>query len=313
MVLHQNVRFSSGMAERLQEHGAGGLIIATNRGPDDLQVESARPDSGNVGTTAEITIPVFEITEAAFDTLLERLEMQSRDLVSAPPALPTGAQVQQSLTRLPATTTLTSNVLGMLPGSDPNLADEVILIGAHYDHAGQSPDGFYFPGANQNASGVGAMLEMARVWQSGGYRPARSILFAAWGAEELNSAGVAHYLADPTVPLTRTVSVIALNSIAGGRGYKLMFHGTREHDQPLIHRIDAGVAALDRRAWRRGNTGEGWHEPFNQAGIPTVKLIWDDAESDFYSPDDTAEAIDLDRLANSGEILTLIVSWLAGW
>jgi Zn-dependent M28 family amino/carboxypeptidase len=221
--------------------------------------------------------------------------------------------VRQALARSPVTTTLTANILGLLPGSDPRLAGEVLIVGAHYDHIGQSPDGLYFPGANQNASGVAALLEMARVWQSAGYRPTRSVLFAAWGAEELGSAGMAHYLAAPATPLTRTVGVIALDSIAGGKGPKLMFYGTREHEQSLIQRVEAAAAQLDRRAWRRGSTGEGWHTSLNQAGIPTVKLMWDDAESDFYLPTDTADRIDPDRLATSGEILTLAAAWLAGW
>jgi Zn-dependent M28 family amino/carboxypeptidase len=206
----------------------------------------------------------------------------------------------------------------MLPGSDPDLRDEVLLIGAYYDHIGGSPDGLYFPGANQNASGVGALLETARVWQSTGFHPARSVLFAAWGAQELNAAGVTHYLANPAVPLTRTVGeprivgVIALDSVGGGDGYRLMFHGTKEHDLPMIQRVEASAAELSRRAWREGNTGDGWHEPFNRAGIPTTKFIWDDAEEDFYQLTDTADAIDIDRLATSGEILTLTASWLAG-
>ncbi len=154
-------------------------------------------------------------------------------------------------------------------------------------------------------------MEMAQVWQSAEYRPARSVLFVAWGAEELDSAGVAHYLADPIIPLTRTVGIVALDSVAGGRGYKLMFCGALEHDQSLIQRIEAGAAKLDRRVWREGDT-EGWHESFDQANIPTIKLIWDEAEREFYSPDDTASAIDLDRLTSSGEILTLTISWLAG-
>jgi aminopeptidase YwaD len=214
--------------------------------------------------------------------------------------------------RLPLTTTLTANVLGLLPGSDPGLADELLIVGAHYDHAGGLPDGFYFPGANRNASGVGALLELARVWQATNYRPARSVLFAAWGAEELGSAGVAHYVAQPSVPLTQTVAVIALDSIGNGRGYSLMYYGTPQHDLPLVYVIEAGSAQMPRRAFRRTATGEGWHVLFNAAGIPTAKLMWDGAEQDLYLPTDTVERIDPERLGFSGEMLTLVASWLAG-
>ena len=305
VALEENI--SDARIQQLEEHGAGGVIVVTGQESDDLQSSYAQVVSGT-----ETNIPVFEITGPAFETLLEQLGIEQRELTLSPPSLPLGVRARLSLARPPVTTTLTANVLGLLPGSDPDLADEVILVGAHYDHIGRLPDGFYFPGANQNASGVAAMLEMAQVWQSAGYRPARSVLFAAWGAEELGSAGVAHYLAAPNVPLTQTVGVIALEAIAGGKGYKLMFHGTREHDLALIHRFESGYPQLDRRAWRAGNTGAGWHTPFNTVGIPTSKLIWDEAEEDFYLPSDTADRVDPERLASSGEVLTLVVSWLAG-
>jgi len=316
VVLQREIDGSAAYGAQLQARGAGGLIVTNGRDSDGLQRTSVRSMSGS---GSEVTIPVFEITHAAFESLLERVRTSERELIAfRSPALPLEIQMRQTLARPPVTKTQTANVLAMLPGSDPDLADEVLLIGAHYDHIGGSPDGLYFPGANQNASGVSTLLEMARVWQATGYRPARSVLFAAWGAQELNGTGVTHYLADPAVPLTRTVGeprivgVIALDSVGGGDGYRLMFHGTKEHDLPIIHRAEASAAELSRRAWREGNTGDGWHEPFNQAGIPTIKFIWDDAEEEFYLLTDTADAIDIDRLATSGEILTLTASWLGG-
>jgi hypothetical protein len=304
VVLEQNVEHPLARAAQLQRHGAGGLIVAN--GSEHFQ-------AGRVNLTAgsAITIPVFELTDAAFKTLLEQVGVRQRDLSFAPPALPLGVQVQQTLVRAPLTITLTANALGLLPGSDPNLAGEVLIVGAHYDHIGQSPDGFYFPGANQNASGVGALLEMARVWQSAGFRPARSVLFVAWGAEELADTGAAHYLDHPATPLTQTVGVIALDSIGNGRGYRLLFYGTRENDLALMYRIETGTAMLNRRAQRKFEVGEGWHALFNAKGIPTAKLIWDGAERDAYLLTDTAENVAPDRLAFSGEILSLAASWLA--
>jgi Zn-dependent M28 family amino/carboxypeptidase len=308
IVLKQDVDDPAALATRLQHYGAGGLIVVTDKEPKDFESHYVRPDPNSEGS-----IPVFDITRAAFETLLEQLGMEYRDLTFAPSALPLNVQMEQTLLRLPVTTTLTANVLGLMPGTDPDLADEVLIVGAHYDHIGQSPDGLTFPGANQNASGVGALLEMAQVWRSTGFRPARSVLFAAWSGEELGSAGVSHYLDHPAVPLTQTVGVIALDSIGNGRGYRLVYYGMQKHDLPLVHRVEASTAQLSRRAQRRVSTGEGWHTYFNSAGIPTVKLIWDEAERDYYLPTDTPDLLDLERLAFSGEVLTLSVSWLAGW
>lgn len=304
VVLEQSVRDPLARAEELAERGAGGLVVAGGRDAAQLQAAYGRPIAGAV------PIPVFEITEEAFEALRERLGLEVSDLSASSPALPLGVRARQELVRTPLTATLAANVVGLLPGSDPRLAQEVIVVGAHYDQLGRTPDGLYYPGANQNASGVAAMLEMVRAWQAAGYHPARSVLLVAWGAQEADGAGTAYYLEHPAVPLTQTVAVVALDSIAGGEGYRLLFYGTREDDAPLVHCLEAGAQALGRSAWRRGSAGEGWHAAFGDEGIPTVKLIWDGAE--LYSFADTVEQIDPDRLASSGEILTLLVAWLAG-
>jgi hypothetical protein len=308
VVVARDVSDPAQRAGELQEHGASGLIILTDREPEELRTVRAY----QAGDQAVDTIPVFEFTRHALDPLMEQLRMSAGDIASAPPALPLNVWARMTLPRAPLTTTHTANVLGLLPGGDPRLAHEVLVVGAHYDHVGRLPDRAYFPGANQNASGVAAMLEMARVWQSANYRPARSVLFAAWGAEERDSTGVDHYLSDPIVPLTRTVAVVSLDSIADGEGYRLWFHGDNDRDLPLTHRFEVSASQLDRRAWRRGATSEGWHSFFGRQAIPTVKLTWAESASLAYRLADTADAIDPERMANSGEILTLATAWLAG-
>jgi Zn-dependent M28 family amino/carboxypeptidase len=307
LVQEQEVEDPIAYAARLQRSGAGGLIVGTKKEPHQFQTGHTQPI-----TASDVSIPVFELTEDAFQVLLDHLGLTQRDLSFAPPVLPLDAQMKQTLVHSPLTETLTANVLGLLPGNDPDLADETIIVGAHYDHVGQAPDGLYFPGGNTNASGVAALLEMARVWQAAGFRPARSVLFAAWGAEELDSAGVSHYLTRPAVPLSHTVGVIALDSVGNGNGFRLLFYGAQDTDLALVYRIEAGTAELNRRAQRKFATGEGWHSLFSAAGVPATKLFWDGADENAYLPTDTAEYIDPERLAFSGEILTLATSWLAG-
>lgn len=306
VVLERGVSDPEGRARLLQEHGARGLILVRDRKPEDLETHPAGCLAWGSG------IPVFEITEAAFEVLLEHVGRGVGDLAGSPPALPLGVHARQAVLCSPVTTTLTANVVGMLPGSDPRLADEVLVVGAHYDHRGNAPSGGYFSGANWNASGVATMLEMVRLWQAQGYRPARTLLLVAWGAQEQEGAGVAHYLSDPLVPLTSTVGAIALQGVAGGEGYRLLFYGARDRDLPLIHSVDAAAARLGRRAWRMGSTGQGWHVGFSRAGVPTVEFIWDKAEESAYTMMDTLARIDRERLAASGEVVTLAVSWLAG-
>jgi hypothetical protein len=92
----------------------------------------------------------------------------------------------------------------------------------------------------------------------------------------------------------------------------LWFRGDRDKDLPLTNRFEVSASQLDREAWRRGSTDEGWYALFSREGIPTVKLTWADSEELAYRLTDTVGSLDPERLANSGEILTLGVSWLAG-
>jgi hypothetical protein len=294
-------------ATELAMHGAGALVVVTDSSADELRTVRDYRDGGE----SPDTIPVLEITEEAFDALLRQAGVTQHALATAKRTLPIAVKARINLPRSPMTTARTANVLGLLPGTDPELAQEVLVIGAHYDHVGQLPGGDYFPGANQNASGVAALLELVRVWRERSFEPSRSVLLAAWGAEERSSAGVRYYLRDPVVPLTRTAAVISLDSIADGEGFRLWFRADGDTDLPLTHRLEASATQLGREAWRRGATDEGWHELFSREGIPTVKLIWAEAEGLAYRLTDTPDRINRERLANSGEILTMGAAWLS--
>ncbi|MFP4346116.1 MAG: M20/M25/M40 family metallo-hydrolase, partial [Anaerolineales bacterium] len=307
VVLERDVEEPLEHALLLQERGAGGLIVVSERKVQAFQTRRLLPPQEG---EPPLEIPIFEITRPAFDALLETAGLKIRDLTTGPAAQPLGVRVYMSLERAPEGTATTANVLGLLPGRDPELAGEVLIVGAHYDHVGRSVDGIVYPGANQNASGVALLLELAQTWQESNFRPARSVLFAAWGADERGHAGVQHYLDEPTVPLTRTVGVLSAESVGNGRGYSLLFFGVLEPDRPLTYRFETGTAQLGRRAQLRVDNGTGWHLLFNAAGIPTTKLIWGEAEAHHYLPADDAAAVALERLDFSGELLTLATSWL---
>ena len=123
------------------------------------------------------------------------------------------------------------NVAGLLPGSDPRLRDETILVTSHYDHLGVQ-DGNLYPGANDNGSGTVAMLEVARLLA--GTRLARSVLFVSFGSEEQLMLGSYHYVAHPLRPLATTRAVINLDMIGRPRGAHAGERGRlRDHGRPL--------------------------------------------------------------------------------
>jgi len=104
----------------------------------------------------------------------------------------------------------TTNAIGYLPGTDPKAG--VILLAAHVDHLGVQPDGTVMYGANDDASGVAAVLELAHALSSG-KRHKRGILFAAFGAEEMGGFGSRAFAATPPVPLKDIVANLAFEMI----------------------------------------------------------------------------------------------------
>ncbi len=115
------------------------------------------------------------------------------------------------------------NVCFLLPGRDARARAETIVIGAHYDHLGTGEQGV-FRGADDNASGVAALLELAEHWASPDRRPARSVLFLAFDNEEAGLRGSEHWVGHPTVPLRKVVAMLCLDML--GRSMMDRFPGS---------------------------------------------------------------------------------------
>ena len=107
------------------------------------------------------------------------------------------------------------NVACMLPGSDPELADEYVLFSGHLDHVGvdETPEGddHIYNGAYDNATGIGIMLEVARVYSTLAEAPKRSLLFLAVTAEEKGLLGSEYWAAHPTVPIDKVSANVNLD------------------------------------------------------------------------------------------------------
>lgn len=133
----------------------------------------------------------------------------------------------------------TANVLGLLPGSDPKLSDQTVVFMAHHDHLGlakernASGDNIY-NGAIDNASGTASLLAIARAVASLPKRPARSILFAAVGAEEQGLLGSLYFAEHPPIPagkLTAVVNIDGLNIIGPTRDVNVIGLGKSSMDE----------------------------------------------------------------------------------
>jgi Zn-dependent M28 family amino/carboxypeptidase len=197
----------------------------------------------------------------------------------------------------------------MLPGSDLEHRDEIVVIGAHYDHLGRDPDGAVYHGANDNASGVATMLEIARLWQAQGFRPARSVLFAAWDDEEMGLKGSAYYVRNPVHPLTGTVAALILDMT--GLGDKLYINGdgavaTQFQASAKVYSV---TVTLDSQ-----QVGGSDHASFYQVGIPAaIASPYTDTDVTFHTTGDTVETLQPGAIRLAG-VLTAhsLAAWTGG-
>jgi peptidase M28-like protein/PDZ domain-containing protein/PA domain-containing protein len=199
----------------------------------------------------------------------------------------------------------TANVIGLLRGEDP--AAGCVVVGAHYDHLGYggetslSPERHeVHPGADDNASGVAALLEIARGAATGA-RPRRSIVFAAFSGEELGLLGSSRFVKQPPAacPLAATQLMVNLDMVGRPQAGKLYVEGadTAKGGRDLVR---ASAERAPRIPLTLAFGGDGYgpsdHTSFYAKGVPIV-FFFTGAHADYHRPSDTADKIDAQGLA----------------
>jgi hypothetical protein len=196
------------------------------------------------------------------------------------------------------------NVIAVLPGTDPQLTHESIVIGAHRDHFGRQA-GLLFPGADDNASGTAVMLEVARVLAKAGAHPGRTILFISFSGEEQGLAGSRLYVERPLVPTTMTRTMINIDHAGVGNGRLTLGVTGLEKNVAL----EAGqVAGFTDKLDVFGFFPSGDHVPFKEAGVPTVTVVSGGIHPHFHQPTDIADTINPEILQTAAQYV-LALTW----
>lgn len=191
------------------------------------------------------------------------------------------------------------NVMGFLPGRDPAVSDEVVVLGAHYDHVGlgffgstggPSAAGKIHNGADDNGSGTVSLMELAEWFSRGENRPRRSLLFIAFTGEERGLLGSRHYVNNPTVPLADTVAMLNMDMVGrskagrmqmGGvgtaKGLKDLVAAANEKHGLKIQWDEQGVAPTDSTS-------------FFRKGLP-VLFFFTGLHGDYHKPTDDVEKV----------------------
>jgi hypothetical protein len=185
------------------------------------------------------------------------------------------------------------NVVGILRGSDPQLRDEWVVVGAHYDHVGRGFGGGLNPrlygeihnGADDNASGTAALLEVAESFALSEARPRRSILFAAFSGEEKGLLGSAAMVAAPPVPKESIVAMVNLDMVGRYRPGRFQVVAC-ETGSTLKGIVDEAAKGLD-LVYEHTNSGLSSSDglSFYLAKIPTV-FFFTGLHDDYHRPGD---------------------------
>lgn len=213
------------------------------------------------------------------------------------------------------------NVVAFLPGVDPDLAREVVIVGAHYDHLGLGGEGSLEPdavgvvhnGADDNASGTSGLIEVARRLAMGDRKPARSILFLAFTGEEKGLWGSATYVREPLVPLDRTVAMLNMDMIGRleGRPLMVMGVGTAEEWLEVLERANGELTRPLTIATAPDGFGPSDHASFYGEGIPVLHFF-SNTHEDYHRPSDDWEKIDGVGLRQIVDLVTELTLDVAG-
>ncbi len=209
------------------------------------------------------------------------------------------------------------NVVGLLRGSDPEMADTYIVLTAHFDHVGigepNAEGDSIYNGADDDASGTAVLLEVAQAFQALPRSPRRSIVFLAVSGEEKGLLGAAHYADHPTVPIEGIVGNINLDMIGRNAPDTVIaiggeFTSFGERSKEIVsHHPELGLTIApdpdpSEQAFFRSD-----HLVFVKKDIPAVFFTtWD--HEDYHQPSDEAAAIDADKAARVAR-LTFLLTW----
>jgi hypothetical protein len=217
-----------------------------------------------------------------------------------------------------------NNVIGMVEGSDPLLKNECIIYTAHFDHVGVNQEGEAFNGADDNASGSMALLEVAQAFMNLKKKPLRTIVFAWVNGEEKGLLGSEFYVSDPVVPLEKTLININLDMVGRSKmpsdtgkfmgidvnvseqGEILLYTDQKGND--ILDLINSKSKLAGIKTLNMGKDpllGSSDYASFMSHGVPAIFFNSGDYP-DLHSTRDDVEKIDFDKMERVSKMVFLV-------
>jgi len=330
-------------ASNAYEHGAAAVIFANDKSEtvkrlareNDKSETSKRPGREDsllpflfAGTTrSHADLPVLTCRRAVIDRILAastaagsagvtlaKLEEQIERTL-APASRELGGWRITGRTDIREIPCEVKNVVAQWPGLGPN-ADETIVVGAHYDHLGLgaripgTKQREIYHGADDNASGVAAVLEIARSLAQRPPRPHRRVLFITFTGEERGFFGSSYYVNHPLLPLDRTVAMLNLDMVGRLRDERVTVNsvGTGTGFAELLDRANASYAF--RLTKVSGASGRSDQASFYAKRIPNLHFFTG-RHPDYHRPTDVFEGLNLPGMRRVAEYITDVAVALA--
>jgi len=302
-------------ASNAYEHAAAAVIFV-----NDQSATGKRPDRPDpllpflfAGTTrSHADLPVLTCRRAVVDRLLAassgtslaKLEEQI-DRTLAPASRELGGWRVSGRTDIREIPCEVKNVVAQWPGLGPN-ADETIVVGAHYDHLGigaripGTKEREIYHGADDNASGTAAVLEIARTLAQRPPRPHRRVLFISFTGEEMGFFGSSYYVNHPLIPLEKTVAMLNLDMVGRLRDDKVTVNsvGTGTGFGELLDRANASYAF--RLTKVAGASGRSDQASFYAKRIPNLHFFTG-RHPDYHRPTDVFAGLNVPGMRRVAE------------
>lgn len=330
-------------ARRLRDAGAVGLVVIQNPQIPNFSISDIastyRPEfprkDAPMGSTTDPRNPRIPVvilsTSAARDIVPSLRDVQRRiDKTLQPQFIDLGKRASLR-TNVLRSVFSTQNVLGLIEGSDTRRRGEAVVVGAHYDHDGEY-NGQIWPGADDNASGVAGVLELAEAFGNGALAPSRSILLSAYAGEEKGQVGSLHYVGFPSVPLDRTVAMVQMDMIGrneehGADNRLRLARETPTQNANVVNMIGTTFSPALRRLLQDVNRRIGLDLKFRyddtpenllrrsdqwaflQRSIPSVFVHTGD-HPDYHQPTDTADKLNYSKMEKIVRLVYLAVEQL---
>ena len=288
------------------------LRASSGAGDDDPLMKfgyAGNGDSPSMPPAFHISAKMCDRMLAANDTDLARLEA-AIDATLKPRSFALAGWSAKGVTSVEKVRTDVFNVIGVIDGEGP-LANETVIVGAHYDHVGRGGQNSLAPGsteihngADDNASGTVTLLELARRFGvlAQSKKPARRLVFIAFTGEELGLLGSARYTKEPVFPLESTVAMLNMDMVGRLKDDKLIIYGTGtssrwESDLERLNRV-SGFKLI----FKPEGFGPSDHSSFYAKKIPVLHFFTGE-HSDYHRPTDDWEKINIDGVARVADLM----------